>query len=117
MMNRLRHSWAILPATMCLFSKRKITVAECVSVWDEGTIYVCENDEGRICFVQSCGVDIQNKEPIGSYHQTHHDQTLVSKGTYKIVNYVEYRKVGTEVVLKSDLPFNPATKASLSVFK
>lgn len=116
-MHRLRNSWAILPATMELFSKRKITVAECAAVWDEGTIYVCTNEMDRICFIQSCGVDITNKEPIGSYHETHHDQTLVSKGTYKIINYVEYRKVGDKVELKSDLPFHPSTKASLAVFK
>jgi hypothetical protein len=103
---------------MELWGKKKITVAECVSVWDEGTVYVCENEQGRICFVQSCGVDIQGKEPIGSRHATHHDQTLVSKGFYKIINYVEYRKQadGT-VALKSDLPFDRNLKASLAVFK
>lgn len=117
-MRNLNHSWAILPATMGLFNKKKITIAECVSVWNEGTIYVCTNEQGRVCFIQSCGVNIQNKEPIGSRHATHHDQTLASKGFYTIINYVEYRaqKDGT-VEFKSDLPFDLSTKASLAVFK
>ena len=116
--DRLRHSWAILPATMELWGKKKITIAECTSVWNEGTIYVCENEQGRICFVSSAGVDIQGKEPIGSRHATHHDQTLASKGFYKIINYVEYRKQPDgSISYKCDLPFDLTHKASLAVFK
>lgn len=108
-------SWAILPATMCLWNKRKITVAECGEVWDNGTVLVCQNNEGRICFIHGSQGDYGVK--IGEGHMCHHDQTGYCKGLYVIKNILQWKKVDGKVVIESELPFDPNTKASLAVFK
>lgn len=110
------NSWAILPATMALWNKRKITVAECGSVWNEGTVLVCHNPEGRICFIHGSAGDYGVK--IGERHRCHHDQTGVDKGLYQIINILQWTKDSTgNVVITSELPYDPNTKASLAVFK
>ena len=114
-LDRLNRSTAILPATMELFGKRKITIPECASVWDSGTVLVCRNEENRICFVYGSGTGYGYN--IGDNMLCHHDQTGTSKGNYEIVNIVTYTKVGNGVVLDSVITYNRNTKASLAVFK
>lgn len=115
--NRLDLSWAILPATMELWGKRKIAIEECASVWPDGTILVCENEAGRTCFISSAGWTTSYDDQIGTSHRCHHDQTMADKGYYTIRNVVKYRLVGQGVELDSVLPYDRSTKASLAVFK
>lgn len=115
MLSRRERSWAILPATMTLWDKKKITVMECASVWDDGTVLVCRNDQNRICFIHGCQGDYGVK--IGDRNDCHHDQTGANKGSYLIVNILNWKKVGNDVVIESVLPFDRQTKASLAVFK
>lgn len=114
-MSRLNRSWAILPATMTLWGKRTITVPECAQVWDNGTVLVCTNEQGRICFIHGAAGDYGVK--IGERHLCHHDQTLANKGYYTIVNILQWKKAGDSVVIDSVLPYDRNTKASLAVFK
>jgi len=112
---RFKHvSWAILPATMELWNKRKITVAECASVWNDGTVLVCKK-EGRLAFIHGASGDYGVK--IGDVHMCHHDQTGAFKGDYEILNILHWKKVDGKVVITSQLPFDESTKASLAVFK
>lgn len=108
-------SWAILPATMDLFAKRKITVDDLATEWNSGTVLVCTNEDGRICFIAGGQGDYGVK--IGERHHCHHDQTGVSKGRYTIVNILNYHKDGDAVVIESVLPYDRSIKASLAVFK
>ncbi len=110
-----RNSWAILPSTMVLWNKRKITVAECSQVWNDGTVLVCENEKGRTCFIHGASGDYGVK--IGDRRLCHHDQTLANKGFYKIVNILHWKKVDGKVVIEAQLPYDENTKASLAVFK
>lgn len=114
---RLRKgSWAILPATMSLWNKRKITVAECGEIWDDGTVLVCKKERnGQICFIHGASGDYGVK--IGDVHMCHHDQTGAFKGDYIIVNILNWKKVDGKVVITSQVPFDESTKASLAVFK
>lgn len=113
--DRLKHSWAILPATMELWGKRKITIEECASIWNDGTVLVCTNEQGRICFIHGASGDYGVK--IGESHLCHHDQTGVSKGYYTIVNIVHWVKKGDAVLMNAERTYNRLTKASLAVFK
>lgn len=113
--DRLRHSWAILPATMALWGKKKVAIPECATVWDEGTVLVCTNEQGRTCFIHGSRGDYGVK--IGEMILCHHDQTGTSKGHYTIQNIVTWTKVGSGVVIDSVLGFDRNTKASLAVLK
>ena len=115
-MSRRDNSWAILPATMELWGRRKITVAELPQVWENGTVFVCRNEDGRICFIHSCGTGYGLE--VGESLQCYHDQTGTSKGFYKIANILRWKKTNNEFeLLSADLPFDLNTKASLAVFK
>lgn len=109
------NSWAILPASMALWNKRRVTIADCATEWDSGTLLVCRNDQGRICFIHGAQGDYGVK--VGDRHLTHHDQTLASKGMYEIVNIVHWKKASDKIDIKSVLPYDINTKASLAVFK
>lgn len=115
-MSRFDRSWAILPATMCLWGKRKISVPECASVWNDGTVLVCSQGlKGSLKFIHGSQGDYGVK--IGDIHECHHDQTGASKGLYRIENILHWKKVGDEVVIESVLPHDRNMKASLAVFK
>lgn len=115
-MSRFHNSWAILPATMCLWNKRKITVAECASVWKDGTVLVCKKDDrAGFSFIHGCSGDYGVK--IGDFHRAHHDQTGADKGFYQIVNILHWKLVDGKVVIEAQVPFDESTKASLAVFK
>jgi hypothetical protein len=109
--------WAILPATMELYNKRTVDIITAASTWDEATILVCENEQGRICFVSSAGGKSSfdhHKDEIGKSFSTHHDQTGASKGMYKVLNVVWVK--GKEIVNKVN-ETGIKGKASLAVFK
>ena len=70
-------SWAILPATMELWGKRKITIPECASVWDNGTVLVCQQGiNGSIKFKMPD--DTLNREAIFSMMIEKHASKLSS---------------------------------------
>lgn len=115
-MSRFDRSWAILPATMELWGKRKITVAECAKEWDKGTVLVCTTGlNDSIKFIHGSQGDYGVN--IGEIHRCHHDQTGADKGFYRIVNILQWSVIDGNVVITSEVPFDPKTKASLSVFK
>jgi len=100
---------------MALWNKRRVSLADCATVWDSGTLLVCRNEQGRICFIHGSQGDYGVK--IGDRHLAHHDQTLVSKGMYDIVNIVHWKKNGDNIDVDSVVPYDINTKASLAVFK
>lgn len=109
--------WAILPATMELYNRRTVDIITAASTWDESVILVCENEQGRICFVSSAGGKSTYdyyKDDIGKSYSTYHDQTGASKGRYKIKNVVHIKN-GEIVDKVNDEGINK--KASLAVFK
>jgi hypothetical protein len=119
-----RDSWSILPATMALYNKRVVDIVTAASCWSPGpeTILVCSKSEGsgrsdkvRLLFVASSGdsYDYYLKD-IGKSFETHHDQTGVSKGFYKIENVVI---IADDKIAKSANAIGLNIKASLSVFK
>ena len=116
-----RHGdWVILPATMALYNKRTVDLVTAASEWENRptTILICTKHEGgkeRFCFVSSASDSFDHYvKGIGRSYEAIHDQTMKSKGMYKLVNVVvlkdkEIIKKANETGLKS--------KASLSVFK
>lgn len=109
--------WAILPATMELYGKRTVDIIKAASEWDEATILVCKNEQGRICFVSSAGGEKSydyHKGEVGKSFSTHHDQTGASKGDYTVLNVVWVK--GDDIVKKVN-DEGLKTKASLAVFK
>ena len=109
--------WAILPATMELYGRRTVDIIKAASEWDDAAILVCENEDGRICFVSSAdGASSfkHHKNDIGKSFSTHHDQTGASKGRYKVLNVVHIKN-GEIVDKVNDVGLDK--KASLAVFK
>jgi hypothetical protein len=105
---------------MELWNKRKITIAECGSVWDSGTVLVCKKGDAwdgkrQLAFIHGASGDYGVK--VGDVRMCHHDQTGAFKGEYEIINIVHWKKVDDKVVLESVLPYDANTKASLAVFK
>jgi len=107
--------WSILPATMELYNRRTVDIITAASTWDEATILVCKNEDGRICFVSSAGNAMSHYEKdIGKSFSTHHDQTGASKGRYTVLNVVYVK--GDKIVDKAN-DVGIDKKASLAVFK
>lgn len=117
-MSRYRNSWAILPATMSLYNKRTVDLKTANSTWGDGSILICEvdgsNGKTRLAFVHSAGGFDGYVSYVGKSYAAHHDQTMASKGMYKVVNVVGFEN--NEIVNKvNDIGLN--AKASLAVFK
>lgn len=116
--NRLRNSWAILPAAQCLFGKAKVTLDEIAKEWPSGTIVVCKKDNGQFHFIVSASGSYVK---VGDRVEVHHDQTLSRIGTWEVVNEISYDtvdgavnfKYAVEPVLGQNLP----AKAAMAVFK
>jgi hypothetical protein len=115
-LTEVRSDWSILPATMALYNRRTVDIITAASEWKDHdtTILVCKKGE-RTCFVSSSSdsYDYYAKD-IGKSFTTMHDQSMVSKGTYKLVNVVVL-KGGKILKQANDIGINE--KASLSVFK
>lgn len=99
---------------MSLYNKRTVDIITAASAWDDETILVCKNEQGKTKFVGTSGSFEEYEKLVGTSHMTHHDQTMASKGKYAVVNVVhiekgEIKKKVNDVGLKE--------KASLSVFK
>lgn len=117
----IKGDWAILPATMELYGKRVVDVYAAASEWEPGptTILICSKVEKdgrrRYCFVASCGdsFDYFSKD-VGKEFSTYHDQTLASKGFYRIENVVV---IQNGEMVKCDSLEGVHVKASLAVFK
>lgn len=125
MQERRYGDWAILPATMALYNKRTVDLVTAASEWKNSstTILICSKTERtsaastkeRICFISSAGDSFEHyKKNIGNSYEAYHDQTMQSKGLYKIVNVVVL-KDGEIIKKANDTGLN--VKASLSVFK
>lgn len=113
-MNR-DHSWAILPATRCLFNKNKVTLDEVSNQWNEGTILVCTTEKNKLVFIFSSGSIGRN---VGDFNSAHHDQTGARLGEFKIVDVVTYNKFpGNKLNIFATKLFDENTKAPLFVFK
>ena len=112
---RYNSSWSIRPATMDLWGKRKVTLDECATEWESGTVLVCKNEAGRLCFIY--GIRGDYGVTIGDSHLCHNDHSLVNMGYYTIVNIVSFYKDDNNVVFESEAPYDRSTKASLAVFK
>lgn len=120
--NKFRNSWAILPATQCLFDKSKVTIdeiaKECGQYSGKGTIVVCKKPNGQFHFISGAS---GNYAKIGQVQDVHHDQTLSRMGTWTVVNEVSYSTVdGVTNWTYAVPPIMGATlapKASMAVFK
>ena len=106
---RLRwNSTAVAPSTSSAASEWK---------GHDETILVCEkpDEKNRLTFIASSGDGFEHyKKDIGKSFHAIHDQTMKSKGMYKVVNVVvlkdgEIKKKANEIGLNK--------KASLAVFK
>lgn len=120
LLNERYGDWTILPATMALYNKRTVDLVTAASEWKNHatTILICTKHDGgkeRICFVSSSGDQFDHYEKlIGRSFEAMHDQTMQSKGMYKLVN-VTVLKNGE--ILKKANETGLKVKASLSVFK
>ena len=120
LLSERRGDWTILPATMALYNKRTVDVVTAGSEWAPRptTILICtkyEGDKERFCFVSSAGNAYDHYEKdIGRSFEAMHDQTMKSKGMYKLVNIVLLKDGKVE---KSANDTGLKVKASLSVFK
>jgi len=87
-----RADWTILPATMALYNKRTVDLVTAASEWKNHatTILICtkhDTNKERFCFVSSSGDQFDHYEKmIGRSFDAQHDQTMKSKGLYKLVN-------------------------------
>jgi hypothetical protein len=116
-----RADWIILPATMALYNKRTVDLVTAASEWKNHatTILICTKAKGydkeRFCFVSSSGDCFDEYEKrIGNSFEAQHDQTMQSKGLYKLVNVVVLKDGD---ILKKANETGLKAKASLSVFK
>lgn len=120
LLSERRGDWTILPATMALYNKRTVDLVTAASEWKTRptTILICtkhESGKERFCFVSSCHDEFDHYEKdIGKSFEAMHDQTMQSKGMYKLVNVV-ILKDGE--ILKKANETGVKAKASLSVFK
>jgi hypothetical protein len=113
-MKNINHSWAILSAA-CLFNKTKVTLEEVAKEWLNGTIVVCEKPNGSIGFIAGSQA---NYGVIGQSYDCHDDQTFAKKGSWKIIDEINYSTDNDKVThfnLKSN--FDKAKKATIHVFK
>lgn len=126
---RLRNSWAILPATRCLFNKNKITIREASNEWAAGIILVCRKtnymgDQEGFIYINSCGdsdASFQHyTDRIGRSQACHHDQNFSNIGPVIVVNVVRYKQTPTTYTEEVAIPIsstNFVDSAPLYVFK
>ena len=126
---RLRNSWAILPASRVLFNKNKVTIREASNEWAAGIILVCRKtnymgEKEGFLFINSCGhsdASCQHyADQIGKSQACHHDQNFSSIGPVVIVNVVRYEQTATKYTEEAALPIssdNFVDSAPLYVFK
>lgn len=116
----MRNSPAILPAAQCLFDKKKVTVAELVGVWTEGSVVVCRKPNDQLYFIAgSCGSYYE----VGTRIYPRHDQTgsQFDRGEgWAGVNTLDYKNTDSGVEITPKDPANQigmAEKAGMAVFK
>jgi hypothetical protein len=116
--DRLRNSWAILPAAQCLFGKTKVTLDEIAKEWPSGTVVVCKKDNGQFHFIAGASGSYAK---VGDRVEVHHDQTLSRIGTWTVVNEIVYETVSGGVNFAyAQMPAlgeNLVLKAAMAVFK
>lgn len=87
-----QNSWAILPATVALFCKTKVTLERAMLEMGGGTILICERESGdgkKIRFMLSSS-GMMDQYPAGTQHKAHHDQNLRSYGYIRVLADVFY---------------------------
>jgi hypothetical protein len=104
---------------MALYNKRTVDIVTAASTWKDhdDTILVCTkpDEKDRVTFISSSGDGFDHyKKDIGKSFHAIHDQTMKSKGMYKIVNVVVLK--GGEIKKKAN-DIGLDKKASLCVFK
>jgi hypothetical protein len=116
----MRNSWAILPATQCLFNKAKVTIDEIAECDHTGTIVVCLKPNGQFHFISGAS---GNYSKIGAKRNVHHDQSLARMGTWEVVNEIYYERDSKTSAINFTYAVPPvmgktlAPKAAMAVFK
>lgn len=114
----MQHEVYIVSAS-CLFNyKLKITLAEIAKEWAEGTVVVAKKPNGKFHFIAGCQGDYY---PIGTKISVIDQQTLARKGTWEVVNQINYsQQDGSMTVQYKATPItgvNMVDAANIAVFK
>ena len=87
---KFANSWAILPASQCLFGKNKVSLREIAKEWKSGTVVVCRKPNDQIHFI--AGASGSYVTVPGKIQDVHHDQNPGNRmgGPWTVINQVQY---------------------------
>jgi len=115
------HSWAILPASQCLFGKNKVTLREIAKEWKSGTVVVCSKPNGQLHFIAGSSGNYVTQ--LADMQDVHHDQNPGNRmgGPWRILNQVQYDTATDGSIqctwMNPDREISQDFKACMAVFK